>query len=61
MSEDYEVDISKCVDCGGRFKRNSIGEYECMDCGLIQGQAIDMGKDYRTLPTDPVPTTSVTV
>ena len=24
------------------------GEYECAACGLIQGQAIDMGKDYRT-------------
>ena len=48
MSEDYEVDISKCGDCNGPVQENSIGEYECRDCGLIQGQAIDMGKDYRT-------------
>ena len=43
MSEDYEVDTSKCMDCNGPVEENTVGEYECRDCGLIQGQAIDMG------------------
>ena len=49
MSEDYEVDTSKCMDCGGPVEENMVGEYECRDCGLIQGQAIDMGKDLSLI------------
>ena len=43
-----QEDITVCMDCAGSVQENMNGEYECAACGLIQGQAIDMGKDYRT-------------
>ena len=39
-----------CGECGAsaeKISENENGEYECPDCGLILGLAIDMGKDYR--------------
>ena len=44
-----QEDITVCMDCVGTVQENMNGEYECVDCGLIQGQAIDMGKDYFTM------------
>lgn len=37
----------KCPECANRVQENMNGEMECQECGLITGQAIDMGKDYR--------------
>ncbi len=43
----WNIDCPECGCSGGSILENTIGEYECPDCGLIQAQAIDMGKDYR--------------
>jgi len=45
----YDIDITKCQECAGKVQENpDTGEMECFDCGLVAGQAIDMGKDYRS-------------
>ena len=43
----WNIDCPECGCAGNQILENTIGEYECPDCGLIQAQAIDMGKDYR--------------
>ncbi len=44
----YEIEIDDtCDECGGTFLENGIGEMECGGCGLINGQAIDTGKEWR--------------
>jgi transcription initiation factor TFIIB len=47
--KDYYEIISNedCRECGERFLENSIGEMECQGCGLINGQALDTGKEWR--------------
>ncbi len=41
------VDMETCHECGGRFLENMTGEMECDSCGLINGQALDTGKEWR--------------
>ncbi len=49
MDDEYQVDVSKCQECAGSVMENvETGEMECQACGLVAGQAIDMGKDYRS-------------
>lgn len=43
-----EIDTTICQECMGKVLESANGELNCLDCGLVQGQAIDMGKDYRT-------------
>lgn len=46
---EIEVDMENCGECGGRFLENtSTGEMECQLCGLVNGQAIDTGKEWRS-------------
>jgi len=44
---EWDEDCSECGASGNKIRENDNGEYECHDCGLILGLAIDMGKDYR--------------
>jgi len=43
----WEEDCNECGAGSAKVQENGNGEYECHDCGLILGLAIDMGKDYR--------------
>lgn len=43
------VDLENCGECNGRFRENNnTGELECDQCGLVHGQAIDSGKEWRS-------------
>ena len=43
----WDSDCSECGASKDSIRENDSGEYECPDCGLILGLAIDMGKDYH--------------